>query len=72
MQLLGIMVGDVGPSFFTLLQPEMSTNDATTGRCDQPLDIYLHMYLHVFSLESIRSNLVYSPKILGWGFVALK
>jgi hypothetical protein len=28
---------DVDPSFFTLLQPKIPTDDARSSRCDQPL-----------------------------------
>ena len=46
---------NVGPSFFTLLQPEILTDGATSGRCDQPLKLRSH--------QTFRLNLI--VKLLG-------
>jgi hypothetical protein len=37
---------DVGPPLFTLLEPEMSTDDVKTGRCDQPIMPQSHQTFH--------------------------
>jgi hypothetical protein len=41
---------DVGPPLFTLFQPEMSTDGARSGRCDQPPRVGLCMVTTLLSL----------------------
>jgi hypothetical protein len=38
---------DIGQPLFTLLQPEMLTNAAISGWCDQPLSFYTNSNLGV-------------------------